>query len=47
MAGLVVRTDDRCAAARALLAGAATVEAPDGLMVPPALTGGAALVFAP
>lgn len=46
IAGCVLRTDDGNAAARALLAGMETREAPDGLMVPPELAGGAALVFA-
>lgn len=47
MAGMVVRTRDRNAAARALL-GARAVALPEGrLMVPPALAAGAALVFAP
>ena len=45
MAGMVVRTDDGNAAVRAL--GLPLVAAPDGLMVPPELAGGAALVFAP
>lgn len=45
MAGMVVRTDDRNAAVRGMAL--PLVEAPDGLMVPPALAGGAALVFAP
>jgi hypothetical protein len=45
MAGMVVRTDDGNAAVRAL--GLPLVAAPDGLMVPPELAGGAAIVFAP
>ncbi len=45
MAGMVIRTDDGNAAVRAL--GLPLVAAPDGLMVPPELAGGAALVFAP
>lgn len=45
MAGMVVRTDDGNAAVRAL--GLTLVEVPDGLMVPPALAGGAAVVFSP
>lgn len=45
MAGMVIRTDDGNAAVRAL--GLPLVQAPDGLMVPPELAGGAALVFAP
>lgn len=48
MAGMVLRTADGNAAARRVLAGIATREAPgDGLMVPPELAGGAAVVFAP
>jgi hypothetical protein len=48
MAGMVLRTGDGNAAARRVLAGLATREVPDcGLMVPPALAGGAAVVFAP
>jgi hypothetical protein len=47
MAGMVVRTKDGNAAARALL-GERAVPLPEGrLMVPPALAAGAALVFAP
>ena len=47
MAGMVVRTQDGNAAARALL-GARAVALPEGrLMVPPSLAAGAALVFAP
>jgi hypothetical protein len=46
MAGMVIRTDDGAAKARALLAGLPTREAPDGLMVPPEAAGGAAVVFA-
>ncbi len=45
MAGMLVRTDDANAAVRAL--GLPLVAAPDGLMVPPAQAGGAALVFVP
>jgi len=45
MAGMIIRTDDGNAAVRAL--GLPLVAAPDGLMAPPALAGGAALVFAP
>ena len=45
MAGMVVRTDDGNAAVRGMAL--PLVAAPDGLMVPPALAGGAALVFAP
>ncbi len=44
LAGMVVRTDDGAAAARALL-GPALVEAPGGWMAPPAIAGGAAVVF--
>ena len=44
MAGVVIRTDDGNAAVRGLAL--PLVEVPDGLMVPPALAGGAALVFA-
>ncbi|MBO1075207.1 VOC family protein [Roseomonas marmotae] len=48
IAGFVLRTDDDNAAARRILAGLETREAPEGgLMVPPALAGGAALVFRP
>ncbi len=42
MAGITVRTDDAAAAARAL---SPLVQAPGGWMAPPALAGGAALVF--
>ena len=45
MAGIMVRTDDGNAAVRAM--GLPLVAAPDGLMVPPARAGGAALVFCP
>lgn len=45
LAGFVIRTDDGNAAARALLA-ELLQPVPGGLMVPPALAGGAALVFA-
>jgi hypothetical protein len=45
MAGMVIRTGDGAAAARALL-GDILREAPDGAMVPPEHAGGAALVFA-
>ncbi len=47
MAGLVIRTEDRCESARRLLSGLDLVEAPDGMMVPPSAAGGAAVVFAP
>ncbi|WP_083747383.1 VOC family protein [Teichococcus deserti] len=45
-AGCVLRTDDGNAAVRALL-GDVLQPVPGGLMVPPALAGGAALVFSP
>jgi hypothetical protein len=43
---MVIRTNDKAAAARALLRDLPLVEAPDGVMVPPEFTGGAAVVFA-
>ena len=46
MAGMVVRTEDGGAAARRVLDGIPTVEAPAGVMVPPAYAAGAAVVFA-
>lgn len=46
MAGMVIRTEDGGAAARGVLAGIPTVEAPQGIMVPPAYAAGAAVVFA-
>lgn len=46
MAGMVLRTADGGAAARRVLAGVATRDAPDGLMVMPEAACGAALVFA-
>jgi hypothetical protein len=46
MAGMVIRTRDGGAAARALLAGLPLREAPDGVMVPPEHAGGCAVVFA-
>ena len=46
MAGVVIRTEDAGASARAILAGLPTREAPDGIMVPPEQAGGAAVVFA-
>jgi hypothetical protein len=46
MAGIVVRTEDGGAAARRLLQGIPVVEAPQGVMVPPAYAAGAAVVFA-
>ncbi len=45
MAGMVIRTDDGNAAVRGMAL--PLVAVPDGLMVPPSLAGGAALVFAP
>jgi hypothetical protein len=46
MAGMVVSTNDKAAAARRLLAGLPLVEAPEGgVMVPPEHAGGTALVF--
>ncbi len=45
MAGMVIHTDDGNAAVQAL--GLPLVAVPDGLMVPPELAGGAAIVFAP
>ncbi|MXP62999.1 VOC family protein [Roseomonas sp. M0104] len=47
LAGFTVRTEDGNAAVRRLLAGLPLREAPEGLMVPPELAGGAALVFRP
>lgn len=46
MAGMVIRTADGGAAARRLLDGLPTRPAPGGLMVPPELAAGAAVVFA-
>ena len=46
MAGMVVRTEDGGAAARRVLEGIPTAEAPAGVMVPPAHAAGAAVVFA-
>lgn len=46
MAGIVVRTSDGAAAARTVLAGIPTVQAPGGIMVPPDHAAGAAVVFA-
>ena len=43
MAGIIVRTDDGAASARALTPG--LVQAPGGWMAPPGLAGGAAVVF--
>jgi hypothetical protein len=45
MAGMVIRTDDRGAKARALLAHLPPREAMGGVMVPPEQAGGAAVVF--
>jgi hypothetical protein len=46
MAGMVIRTTDKAAAARALLRDLPLREAPDGVMVPPEHAGGCAVVFA-
>lgn len=46
IAGYVLRTEDSAATAARILEGLDTRPAPEGLMVPPALAGGAALVFA-
>ena len=46
MAGIVVRTEDGGGAARQLLQGIPVIEAPQGVMVPPAYAAGAAVVFA-
>ncbi len=46
MAGMVIRTADGGAAARRVLAGIPVVEAPGGIMVPPAFAAGTAVVFA-
>lgn len=46
MAGIVIRTEDGGTAARRVLAGLPTVEAPQGIMVPAAFGAGAAVVFA-
>jgi hypothetical protein len=46
MAGMVIRTADGGAAARALLRDLPLREMPDGLMVPPEHAGGCAVVFA-
>jgi hypothetical protein len=43
--GMAVRTGDRAASARRVLAGLPVVETPEGPTVPPELAGGAALVF--
>lgn len=46
IAGCVIRTTDRAAAAKALLKDLPLREAPDGIMVPPEHAGGCAVVFA-
>ena len=46
MAGVVIRTGDGARAARQVLEGLPTRDAPQGLMVPPEVAGGAAVVFA-
>jgi hypothetical protein len=46
IAGYVLRTEDGAATAARILQGLDTRAAPEGLMVPPTLAGGAALVFA-
>ena len=46
MAGMVIRTTDKAASARALLRHLPLREAPDGMMVPPEQAGGCAVVFA-
>lgn len=46
IAGLVIRTADQGQAARAVLQGLPVVETPEGVMVPPAYAGGAAVLFA-
>ena len=46
MAGMVVRTEDGGASARRVLDGIPNVEAPAGVLVPPAYAAGAAVVFA-
>lgn len=46
MAGMVIRTTDRTASARALLRDLPLRDAPDGIMVPPEHAGGCAVVFA-
>jgi hypothetical protein len=45
MAGMVVRTADGAASARRILTGMPTHEAPEGIMVPPELAAGAAIIF--
>jgi hypothetical protein len=46
IAGMVIRTTDSGAAARALLADLPLRDAPEGVMVPPEHAGGAAVIFA-
>ncbi|PWS38777.1 VOC family protein [Falsiroseomonas bella] len=46
MAGFIIRTNDRAASARALLADLPLRDAPEGVMVPPEHAGGAAVIFA-
>jgi hypothetical protein len=46
MAGMVIRTSDKGAAARHLLKDLPLREAPEGVMVPPEHAGGCAVVFA-
>lgn len=46
MAGMVIRTTDKSASARALLRDLPLRESPEGVMVPPEHAGGAAVVFA-
>lgn len=46
LAGMVIRTVDKTASARALLRGMELREMPDGVMVPPEDAGGCAVVFA-
>lgn len=46
MAGMVIRTTDKGASARALLRDLKLRDAPDGVMVPPEHAGGCAVVFA-
>lgn len=45
MAGMVIRTSDRGAAARRVMAGLPVEEVPGGVLVPPALAAGAAILF--
>lgn len=46
IAGMVIRTEDKGARAKALLSGLPIRQTPLGLMVPPELAGGAAVIFA-